>query len=225
MLDRAVNRFDHQQPLVNTFNAGGTAYEARAYFSPGQGATQADNDRMVSPGFNTTGLSSIHLSFRQMLDDYVLGDPDVWIKVQSSSDKVNWTDEWVYAGAGVDGGSIPAEVKTMDITNNLGGTTYIAWTLSGYTYDINYWYVDDICIDETVPCTTNTWTGAASNAWDNPGNWSCGVLPDATMSVIVPSGLTTYPEIPVGVTADCFDISVETGANISVFGTLNVVNP
>lgn len=158
-----------------------------------------------------------------MLDDYNASVNDVWIKVQSSSDYVNWTDEWVYAG-GL-GNSIPAEVKELDITNNLGGTTWIAWTLSGYTYDINNWYVDDICI--TVPCLTNTWTGSVSTDWSDPDNWSCGEVPDATMSVIIPTGLTNYPVIGAGVTAECFDISVEIGTNILIEegGTFNVVNP
>jgi len=209
--------------MFNSNNAGGTAYEANASFYPGEGETQADNDRMISPPINTNGLSNLHVSFRQMLDDYNASVNDVWIKVQSSSDYVNWTDEWVYAG-GL-GNSIPAEVKELDITNNLGGTTWIAWTLSGYTYDINNWYVDDICI--TVPCLTNTWTGSVSTDWSDPDNWSCGEVPDATMSVIIPTGLTNYPVIGAGVTAECFDISVEIGTNILIEegGTFNVVNP
>jgi hypothetical protein len=130
--------------MVNSNIAGGTAYEAEANFDPEQGETQADNDRLISPPLITTDLTSIHLSFRQMLNDYDAGINDVWIKVQSSSDGTTWTDEWTYAG-GL-GASIPAEMKEMFISNNLGGTTWIAWTLSGHTYDINYWYVDDVCI-------------------------------------------------------------------------------
>ncbi|MCX6303729.1 MAG: choice-of-anchor J domain-containing protein [Bacteroidetes bacterium] len=134
--------------MNNTNLAGGTAYEARANYAPSQGATQADNDRFVSPGLNTTGLTSIHLSFRQMLDDYDAGLTDVWVKVQSSADGITWTDEWVH-DAGI-GASITAEVKELDITNNLGGTTYIAFTLAGYTYDINNWYIDDVCVSSPL---------------------------------------------------------------------------
>lgn len=36
--------------------------------------------------------------------------------------------------------------------------------------------------------TANTWTGAISSAWENPGNWSCGSVPDATTDVIINSG-------------------------------------
>jgi beta-glucanase (GH16 family) len=34
-------------------------------------------------------------------------------------------------------------------------------------------------------CTYDTWTGAVSNAWENPLNWSCGQLPDSTTDVII----------------------------------------
>jgi uncharacterized repeat protein (TIGR01451 family) len=32
------------------------------------------------------------------------------------------------------------------------------------------------------------WTGAVSTAWEDPGNWDCGVLPDANTDVIIPNG-------------------------------------
>jgi hypothetical protein len=37
---------------------------------------------------------------------------------------------------------------------------------------------------------SNYWTGAISNAWENPGNWSCGVVPDSYTDVYLPSGAT-----------------------------------
>ena len=36
--------------------------------------------------------------------------------------------------------------------------------------------------------TNNTWTGAVSAAWENPGNWACGIVPDATTNVTINSG-------------------------------------
>ena len=38
---------------------------------------------------------------------------------------------------------------------------------------------------------SNYWTGAASNEWENPANWSCGRLPDAGTRVIINSGTVT----------------------------------
>ena len=34
----------------------------------------------------------------------------------------------------------------------------------------------------------NTWTGAVNNNWENTGNWSCGVLPDANTDVVINDG-------------------------------------
>ena len=35
---------------------------------------------------------------------------------------------------------------------------------------------------------TDYWTGAVNSAWENPGNWACGTLPDANTDVIINSG-------------------------------------
>ena len=199
--------------MANTNVAGGTPYEAEATYSPGQGATQADNDRFVSPGFNTTGLTSIHLSFRQMLDDYAAGINDVWIKVQSSADGVTWTDEWVHnGGLGV---SIPAEQKEMDITNNLGGTTYIAFTLAGYTYDINFWYVDNVCV--TVPLAHDASTVSIDNV---PSTSLIGatIVPKATVK-----NFGTNAEVfDVHMTADGGYASTVTGVSLAAGASTQV---
>jgi len=209
--------------VLATNAAGGLVNELYASFSPAEGATQADNDRLVTPPLNTAGMTSINLSFKQYLDDYYAGVNDVWVKVQSSSDGLTWTDEWVYpAGLGVD---ILPENKHMVITNNVGSTTYLAWTLSGYTYDINSWHVDDICIYGS--CLVNTWTGAISTQWNDPDNWSCGILPNNQTTVAIPAGLPRYPIVPAGITAYCYDVDLETGATLMVAtgAVLNVVNP
>ncbi|MEO6456614.1 MAG: hypothetical protein ABIN97_21240, partial [Ginsengibacter sp.] len=36
-----------------------------------------------------------------------------------------------------------------------------------------------------------TWTGAVSNAWENPGNWGCGIVPDSNTDVIINTGTVT----------------------------------
>ena len=34
----------------------------------------------------------------------------------------------------------------------------------------------------------NTWTGAVNSSWEDPANWSCGVVPDPNTDVIINSG-------------------------------------
>lgn len=41
----------------------------------------------------------------------------------------------------------------------------------------------------------NKWTGAVNTAWENPGNWGCGIIPNATTDVTIPTGLVNYPVV------------------------------
>jgi len=41
----------------------------------------------------------------------------------------------------------------------------------------------------------NKWTGTVSTAWENPANWNCGMIPNATTDVTIPTGLNNYPVI------------------------------
>ena len=126
--------------INNSSYAGGTPYEAFAVDMADEGSVETDQDRLVSPPFSTAGMGSLNISFRQMFHGWSAND--IWIKVQSSSDGINWIDEW-----SVDGSSdIAAQIKELTITNNLGGTTWIAWTLAGATYDFDIWAVDNISI-------------------------------------------------------------------------------
>lgn len=47
------------------------------------------------------------------------------------------------------------------------------------------------------PCTGDSvvWNGSASIAWENPENWSCGILPNVSSVVIIPSGMPRYPTV------------------------------
>jgi hypothetical protein len=105
---------------------------------------------MITGAYNITGLSSVHLAFRQRYDDWDSGN-DVSIMVQSSPDGLTWTTQWTHAGG--TGSSIPAELKELDIPVT-GSTVYFTWTVSGNLYHINYWYVDDICVSSST--TTKT---------------------------------------------------------------------
>jgi hypothetical protein len=59
----------------------------------------------------------------------------------------------------------------------------------------------------------NTWTGAVDYTWENPGNWSCGSLPDANTDVIISSGA-------VGVNSNVSVRSIQVSP-----GVLFTVNP
>ena len=58
----------------------------------------------------------------------------------------------------------------------------------------------------------NTWTGAIDNKWETPGNWSCGMVPDASLDVVINSG-----DIVVeSTTAVCRSLTTKPGVQIQV---------
>lgn len=127
--------------VSNTSNAGGSAYEMKSSYQNINPATT----RLVTPPLITTGYAQLNLSFRHMLDAYGTG---VSLKIQSSTDAVNWTDEtWSVAGTS---SNIPATVVNTTISNNLNSTTtYIAFTITGNLYQYDYWYIDAVSITGT----------------------------------------------------------------------------
>ena len=58
----------------------------------------------------------------------------------------------------------------------------------------------------------NTWTGAINNQWENPGNWSCGTVPDIYTDVVVNPGATIVVNSNVSIAT----LSVGTGASFTV---------
>ncbi len=58
---------------------------------------------------------------------------------------------------------------------------------------------------------TNTWTGAVGNNWENPLNWSLGVIPNPCTKVIINSGT-----IVLNSNATIYSMSVNPGVNITV---------
>ena len=55
----------------------------------------------------------------------------------------------------------------------------------GYTYRC---VVNNFNSNEFKLKFENRWTGAVSSSWENPGNWSCGSVPDSNTDVIISNG-------------------------------------
>ncbi|MBP9055178.1 MAG: hypothetical protein KBF69_02275, partial [Saprospiraceae bacterium] len=39
------------------------------------------------------------------------------------------------------------------------------------------------------------WTGYISQAWENPDNWQCGILPNASSEVIILPSALLFPQV------------------------------
>ena len=61
---------------------------------------------------------------------------------------------------------------------------------------------------------TAIWGGSVSTAWENAGNWPCGILPDAYTDVIIKSGAPNYPVINSN--AVCHSLSATTVTSILI---------
>ncbi len=61
-----------------------------------------------------------------------------------------------------------------------------------------------------------TWTGAVSTDWNDAGNWDIGV-PSSSSNILIPTGLTNYPQLEVNPTVN--DITVATGTSIDIPST------
>jgi hypothetical protein len=103
-------------------------------------------------------------------------------------------------------------------TNNTSG--YAPSSLTATT-----WYrriaTSGTCVDTSgvVQITVNTsgtWTGSASNAWNNTANWSCPQLPSSATNVTIPSGMPNMPVITDAQQAN--NITIQAGASLTLSG-------
>ena len=73
-------------------------------------------------------------------------------------------------------------------------------------------------VEATSPITIisdQVWTGGTSIDWNDPSNWSCGVVPNQTTNVQIPD-IANEPVINSGVTAEVRNITIESGSSLTV---------
>ncbi|MCD4746665.1 MAG: PKD domain-containing protein, partial [Bacteroidales bacterium] len=118
-------------------NAGGTSPEA--VFT--RGANITATRMMYHNPVNTTGLTSLTLSFTHSVDYRQTG---TIIKVQYSTDGTNWFDAgWSVSPTG----NIAATPVTVPLTTSEGvgaANYYIAFVFYGRLNRIDYWYIDNV---------------------------------------------------------------------------------
>ena len=95
---------------------------------------------MITPAIDASTHSGLELSFKHFVDDF-LGGYD--LKVQVSTDGGDtWTDAWSISPAG----DVGPETVMVDLSAYNGQTFQVAWVFSGDSYDIYFWYIDDISV-------------------------------------------------------------------------------
>ncbi len=104
--------------------------------------------------------------------------------------------------------AVPANVATGTYTGTLKVRNSSTSTPSGG-------YVISVTVN------SDAWTGAISSAWDNSGNW-CGGIPTSTTDVVIPSSAPNQPIITAAVSGNCNSIIINSGTNVTIYGSLNV---
>lgn len=129
----------------NSSNAGGTPPEMMADLEDSDNATS----RFVSPSVSTTGIDTLLISFRHFYDAF---EPGVTYKVQISRNKYDWTEtDWSFSATGTDSGP---SFETIELTE-FPDPVYVAFTLEGYLWNYDGWYIDDLTIAEKSSSSIN----------------------------------------------------------------------
>ena len=94
--------------------------------------------------------------------------------------------------------------------------------ISGDTLYFTVIKSDGSIIEQLTYNRIYVWNGSVNTDWNNGNNWEMGVVPKAVSDVLIPSGLSNYPEIDG--TYECNKIEIETGASLKILdtGQLNV---
>ncbi len=183
-------------------SAGGTAAEAQFSWSPSTIAVQ----RLITMPINTMGSSSLDLEFKHMVDNWGGGYS---LRVETTSNGSNWNTVWEINP----NGNVGPELLQMDVTTpDVGSSTFqLAFVFDGDSWDINYWYVDDVIIEGGSPQTMGYINGEVSLIGGS------GNIEDVE---IIAGAFQTHPDeygdyiLPV--TPGTYDVS----ANLEGYGTL-----
>ncbi|MGB3008176.1 MAG: hypothetical protein WBC06_16805 [Chitinophagaceae bacterium] len=82
-------------------------------------------------------------------------------------------------------------------------------------YTDGYAWVQGICSSASL-----TWIGSVSSAWENPLNWSCGIIPIASSEVVISTGSPFFPVISSNISIK--KVTVNTGASLTVSPGFNL---
>ncbi len=87
--------------------------------------------------------------------------------------------------------------------------TNIPSSFNGYRYRC---VIDNTKVSSTFYLqVADSWTGAVSNLWEDPGNWSCGIIPDGNTDVVINSG-----NVILNSNSSCRSFKVYPGATFTV---------
>jgi photosystem II stability/assembly factor-like uncharacterized protein len=145
--------------------------------------------RLSTPQFNFTGLTEIGLSF--WMYHYKYGDEVEGITVQVSVNGGVWNNiGTIYPRKDNESGWSKHTVNLSSLANTANVSIGFLAN-SNYQYNL---YIDSVTIHTDIPATA-IWTGTGGRSWYENGNWNATDIPFDSTDVIIPTGLTNYPEV------------------------------
>lgn len=152
---------------------------------------------------------------------------DFW-RVSSSSGPDTWT--LTINGTQVGSGSIPTTGALLGATNvsaersGLTGAITVVYTVSGGSGTSGTTRLDDFTLygNVTSLCAAGSWTGATNTNPTTSSNWCNSTLPGSSTDVSIGSGLSNYPSVATGQTLNVRNLTLASGASLTVTGTLNI---
>ena len=127
-----------------------------------------------------------------------------------------------FSGGGV-AGTFSAASGLVFISTSTGQVDLLASTPGTYTVT-NTIAATGGCgvVTATSPITiisNMAWTGVVSTDWNDPGNWSCGFLPDLTTLVQIPD-VPNKPVLSAGATGTVNNLTIEIGSSLLISGNI-----
>ena len=120
-------------------NAGGVSPEMRFYYSP----SSTDDFYIITPEIDTSNFDSLDFQFKHQINHYTT---PYTLKVVSIAGGTEYLiDSWDPSAST----TATTETYTLtDASHGVGAVDFqLAWVFSGYSFNINYWYVDDIVLE------------------------------------------------------------------------------
>ncbi len=193
------------------------AYDGTWYIyteASGSGSGFPDKEFYLECDFDLSSLSNPVFIFYYNMNGSHMGSLHVDVSTDGGS---SW-DLNVWERSGEQGGPTDWDEANIFLGSYTGQTIKIRLrgiTGDGYRSDMA---VDYILLEEIA---SNYWTGAINTDWDNAGNWSDGVVPDATSDALIPGGKPRYPVLNTD--ANVKKLLIASGATLSGASyTLNV---
>ena len=164
----------------DTHYAGGETPEAVFSWTP----SSVDEHYLWTYPIDTTGFTTLSLLFKEYVNDY---NSDYTLKIVTSTNGgQTWDDAYIRAGGPY--GPTTTQI-TLDTEKGVGSSSLqIAWGMSGDSYNINYWYIDDV------------WLGIIDSTLEYNETVSDEILPGETREVSFPDW--TPADLPLAMMVD-----------------------